>query len=333
MKLAWNEEVASFARRRSSPTTPRPAAFAAPSRAHREVAGRARGIARALETSPRLATLYRMPRSSPRPGALHALHGAARAAAARLVRPRGSERHRDPRGILAAPAALRRGMTRGVGHVSDTVSDTAGTALVFGASGYIGSTSPRHSPRAAGACAPRRATSRFSKRATGRHRARPADALKPETLPAAVAASTSRTTSCFHGAGREFGRLDLDAADHFSKACAEAGVRRIVYLVDSSEGRRLRAPPVAPDTASGCAPHGSGHEIRAGIIVGRSAAFEVMRDLVLHLPVMITPRWVRRSRPHRPRKPSALSDRGAARPRHGRGIYDAGGRKRSPTRP
>jgi hypothetical protein len=35
-------------------------------------------------------------------------------------------------------------------------------------------------------------------------------------------------------------------------------------------------------------------EIRAGIIVGPgSAAYEVMRDLVYHLPVMVTPKWVR----------------------------------------
>lgn len=35
-------------------------------------------------------------------------------------------------------------------------------------------------------------------------------------------------------------------------------------------------------------------EIRAGIIVGPgSAAFEVIRDLVYHLPIMVTPRWVR----------------------------------------
>jgi len=34
-------------------------------------------------------------------------------------------------------------------------------------------------------------------------------------------------------------------------------------------------------------------EIRAGIIVGAgSAAYEVMRDLVYHLPLMVTPRWV-----------------------------------------
>jgi hypothetical protein len=47
-------------------------------------------------------------------------------------------------------------------------------------------------------------------------------------------------------------------------------------------GVRLRAGPV-PVT-----------EIRAGIIVGPgSAAYEVIRDLVNHLPLMVTPRWVR----------------------------------------
>jgi hypothetical protein len=35
-------------------------------------------------------------------------------------------------------------------------------------------------------------------------------------------------------------------------------------------------------------------EIRAGIVVGPgSAAYEVVRDLVNHLPLMVTPRWVR----------------------------------------
>ena len=34
-------------------------------------------------------------------------------------------------------------------------------------------------------------------------------------------------------------------------------------------------------------------ELRAGMVVGAgSAAFEVIRDIVYHLPVMITPRWV-----------------------------------------
>jgi uncharacterized protein YbjT (DUF2867 family) len=101
-------------------------------------------------------------------------------------------------------------------------------------------------------------------------------------------------------AGKDFGHLDRAAAANFARAAANAGVRRIVYLgglvppdaasehiVSRREtGFILREGPV-PVT-----------ELRAGIIVGPgSAAFEVMRDLVYHLPVMITPRWVRARSP------------------------------------
>jgi len=45
-------------------------------------------------------------------------------------------------------------------------------------------------------------------------------------------------------------------------------------------------------------------EVRAGVIIGPgSAAFEVIRDLVFHLPAMVTPRWV-----HSRSQPIALDD-------------------------
>jgi uncharacterized protein YbjT (DUF2867 family) len=131
------------------------------------------------------------------------------------------------------------------------------------------------------------------------------------------------------GAGRDFGRIDLQAAENFSRAAARAGVMRIVYLgglvpgalagehIDSRRetGEVLREGRV-PVT-----------EIRAGIIVGPgSAAFEVMRDLVLNLPIMVTPRWVRARSP-----PIALEnllvylERVALLPEAAGQIYDAGG--------
>lgn len=130
-------------------------------------------------------------------------------------------------------------------------------------------------------------------------------------------------------AGQGFGQLDLEAADNFAVAAAAADVRRIVYLgglvpegadsehIQSREetGDRLRAGTV-PVT-----------EVRAGIIIGPgSAAFEVMRDLVLHLPVMTTPRWVRAKSP-----PIALDNlleylvRVAFLEEAAGQIYDAGG--------
>jgi uncharacterized protein YbjT (DUF2867 family) len=169
--------------------------------------------------------------------------------------------------------------------------------LVFGATGYIGSN-----------LVPRLQREGCAVRASGRNRkvleARnwagvdlvEADALQPASLPAVLAGvDTAYYLVHSMAAGRNFGSLDLQAAENFATAAAQAGVRRIVYLgglipadADSEHlvsrrdtGERLRAGRV-PVT-----------EIRAGIVVGPgSAAYEVIRDLVNHLPLMLTPRWV-----------------------------------------
>jgi uncharacterized protein YbjT (DUF2867 family) len=171
-------------------------------------------------------------------------------------------------------------------------------ALVFGASGYVGS----H-------LVPRLQAAGFAVRASSRNaavlKARgwtdveivPADALDPASLVAALA-GVEVAWYLVHSmaAGKDFGAIDLRAAAHFAHAAAQAGVRRIVYLgglippdADSEHlvsrrdtGVVLRQGPV-PVT-----------EVRAGIIIGPgSAAWEVIRDLVNHLPVLLTPRWVR----------------------------------------
>ncbi len=176
-------------------------------------------------------------------------------------------------------------------------------ALVFGASGYVGTN-----------LVPRLAERDFEVRAAGRHaevlNARgwkgvevvTADALAPESLAKALE-GIDVAFYLVHSmaSGADFARLDRQAATNFRDAAAAAGVKRIIYLGglqpghDASEhlasrretGDVLRAGPV-PVT-----------ELRAGIVVGAgSAAFEVIRDLANHLPVMTTPRWVRsRTRP------------------------------------
>ena len=156
-----------------------------------------------------------------------------------------------------------------------------------------------------------------------------ADALQPESLAAALAGvDTAYYLVHSMAAGRDFGRLDLQAAENFAAAAAQAGVRRIVYLgglvpadadsehlVSRTRDRRAAARGPVPVT-----------EIRAGIIVGPgSAAYEVIRDLVNHLPLMVTPRWVQsRSSPIALRQPARVP---GARGRHRRGRR-AGARRR-----
>ncbi len=97
-------------------------------------------------------------------------------------------------------------------------------------------------------------------------------------------------------AGHGFDRVEREAAQTFGAAAARAGVRRIVYLggliPPNPRSRHLRSRE-----ETGRVLRGSGvpvTELRAGMIIGPgSAAYEVIRDLVNHLPVMTTPSWVR----------------------------------------
>jgi uncharacterized protein YbjT (DUF2867 family) len=170
--------------------------------------------------------------------------------------------------------------------------------LVFGASGYIGSNLVP-ALRAAGHQV--RASARNAEVLEGRGwqgvELVAADALDPASLGRALAGiDVAYYLVHSMAAGRNFGAIDRVAAENFAKAAAEAGVRRIVYLGGlippnprsehllsrAETGVVLRRFPV-PVT-----------EIRAGMIIGPgSAAFEVIRDLVNHLPVMTTPSWVR----------------------------------------
>lgn len=205
------------------------------------------------------------------------------------------------------------------------------SALVFGASGYIGSN-----------LVPHLVASGWRVRAAARNRAVlearcwnsvelvQADALQPDTLVAALA-GIEVAFYLVHsmGAGRDFGRVDLQAAENFARAAAQAGVGRIVYLgglvPGAAAGEHIDSRRETGEVLR------EGHvpvtELRAGIIVGPgSAAFEVMRDLVLNLPIMITPRWVRAKSP-----PIALEnllvylEQVALLPEAADQIYDAGG--------
>lgn len=92
-----------------------------------------------------------------------------------------------------------------------------------------------------------------------------------------------------------FGNLEERAAENFIRFIQPASPKQIIYLSGISNNKNL-------------SPHLSSRKnvenilktanipltiLRAGIIIGSgSASFEIMRDLVEKLPVMITPKWV-----------------------------------------
>ncbi len=171
------------------------------------------------------------------------------------------------------------------------------TRLVFGATGYIGS---HLVPYLLGQGCTVRATARnievLEARGWDGVQLAQADALSPATLDAALE-DVDIAYYLVHSmaAGKHFPALDAEAAANFAAAAERQGVERIVYLggliPDDPTSKHLKSRQETGDIlrASGVAVT----EIRAGMIIGPgSAAWEVIRDLVNHLPLMITPRWV-----------------------------------------
>lgn len=85
-------------------------------------------------------------------------------------------------------------------------------------------------------------------------------------------------------------------AERFGAAAKAAGAGRIVYLGGLGSGAEL-SPHLASRQEVGRILRSSGVptvELRASIVIGPgSLSFELIRDLVERLPVMVTPRWVR----------------------------------------
>lgn len=178
------------------------------------------------------------------------------------------------------------------------MDDSLGPCLVFGASGYIGTNLTEYLIAEGVAV---RATSRNVEVLEGRGWQRAelcrADALEPDSLDRVLAGmDTAYYLVHSMAAGAAFPELDAEAARNFAAAAARQGVRRIVYLggltPDDPNSAHLRSRRETGDILrAGSVPV---TELRAGMIIGPgSAAWEVIRDLVNYLPVMITPRWVR----------------------------------------
>ena len=166
--------------------------------------------------------------------------------------------------------------------------------LVAGASGFIG----RRLTRAlVDAGCEVRAMTRRPAAYTGAGEAVFGDALDPGSLVDAMSGCTTAYYLVHSLGSQDFAKLDADAARAFGSAASEAGVRQIVYLGglgrddddlsahlrSRRQVERLLGRSGVPVTV-----------LRAGIIIGAGGlSWEMTRQLVDHLPAMVTPRWVR----------------------------------------
>ena len=123
------------------------------------------------------------------------------------------------------------------------------------------------------------------------------DVHDPDTLPAALKGCRAAYYLVHSLDSKDFERLDAEAATAFGRAAANAGVEQIVYLGglgsesdDLSKHLRSRREVESLLGAAGVPVT----VLRAGIIIGNGGiSWEITRQLVDHLPAMITPRWVR----------------------------------------
>jgi len=169
-----------------------------------------------------------------------------------------------------------------------------GTVLVAGGTGFVGR-------RLVRALSDAGHDVRVMTRSPERHRG-PGSAVRGDVAdPASLRDATAGCSAAYYLVhsldSRDFERRDAAAARAFGRAAAEAGLGQIVYLGglgDDSDtlsahlrSRReveaLLGEDGVPVTV-----------LRAGIIVGHGGiSWEITRQLVEHLPAMITPRWVR----------------------------------------
>lgn len=123
------------------------------------------------------------------------------------------------------------------------------------------------------------------------------DTLKPESLnnipkdiDGAYYLVHSMTSSSM-----KFDEMEAESAENFKNAICKTSIKHLIFLSgivnDDKLSKHLKSRKNVEDILS----TGSYNftTLRAGIIIGSgSASFEIIRDLVEKLPVMITPKWV-----------------------------------------
>jgi uncharacterized protein YbjT (DUF2867 family) len=176
--------------------------------------------------------------------------------------------------------------------------------LVAGASGFVGR---RLCPALIEAGHEVRAMTRHPDTYSGAGEPFGADVSDEASLGRAVDGCDAAYYLVHSLADSDFQRRDAEAARSFAQAAATAGLSQIVYLGglgndadDLSAHLRSRREVEKLLASTGVAVT----SLRAGIIVGHGGiSWEMTRQLVEHLPAMITPRWV-----HTRTQPIAVED-------------------------
>ncbi len=107
-------------------------------------------------------------------------------------------------------------------------------------------------------------------------------------------------------AASDYQQLELESAINFRNSLGTTGCNHVVYLSGIVNETKLSDHLSSRKNVENELEKGTFHlsTLRAGIIIGSgSASFEIIRDLVEKLPVMITPKWL-----HTKCQPIAISD-------------------------
>ena len=95
--------------------------------------------------------------------------------------------------------------------------------------------------------------------------------------------------------GHDFVEYELNLAENFKKALEKSRVEHVIYL-SAIQPQTGNSQHLAARKATGKIIRQAGvpvTELRAGVIIGPgSAAFEIMRDFVYNLSILIAPKWV-----------------------------------------
>lgn len=123
-----------------------------------------------------------------------------------------------------------------------------------------------------------------------------ANLLKPETLTS-IPKDIDGAFYLIHSmsSADDFVQLEKESAENFKLAIAKTNVQHVIYLTgivnDTQLSKHLSSRKAVEDILSDSTFHFTA--LRAGIIIGSgSASFEIVRDIVEKLPLLITPKWV-----------------------------------------